>query len=53
MEPPRPGIGGVVAGAPFRIEGLEVVREEGKDVRDACRSRVLVALPIVPLVEGR
>lgn len=35
MEPLRPGIGGVVVGAPLRIEGLEGVREDGKDDSEA------------------
>ena len=38
---------------PFRIEGFEGVRDEGKDERDPCRLRVLLAVPLVPLVEGR
>lgn len=35
MEPLRPGIGGVAVGAPLRIEGLEGVRDEGKDDSEA------------------
>ena len=31
MEPLRPGIGGVVVGTPLRIEGLDGVRDDGKD----------------------
>ena len=38
---------------PFRIEGFEGVRDEGKDERDPCRLSVLLAVPLVPLVEGR
>lgn len=53
MEPLRAGIGGVVVGAPLRIEGLEGVRDDGKEDSEAWRSRVLVVLLVVPLVEGR
>ena len=34
IDPPRLGCGGVVVGAPFRIDGLEGVREAGKEDRD-------------------
>lgn len=40
-------------GTPLRIEGIEGVREEGNDDRDACRVRLLLALATVPFVEGR
>lgn len=35
MEPLRPSMGGVVVGAPLRIEGLEGVRDDGKDDSEA------------------
>ena len=40
-------------GMPLRIEGIEGVREEGNDDKDACRVRLLLALGAVPFVEGR
>ena len=51
---PRCGRGGwLVVGIPFRIDGLEGVRDEGKDESDSCRLRLLLMVPVVPLVEGR
>lgn len=35
------------------MEGFEGVREDGKDEREAWRSRALWLLPVVPLVGGR
>lgn len=40
-------------GAPLRIEGIEGVREEGNEDKDACRVRFVFALVAVPFVEGR
>ena len=40
-------------GMPLRIEGFDGVRDEGKEERDPCRLRLLLAVPLVPLVEGR
>lgn len=40
-------------GTPLRMEGIEGVREEGKEDKDACRVRFVLALAVVPLVEGR
>lgn len=51
---PRRGKGGcIVVGMPLRIEGFDGVRDEGKDESEPCRFRLLVAVPLVPLVEGR
>lgn len=38
---------------PLRMEGIEGVREEGNEDKDACRVRLLLALGAVPFVEGR
>ena len=46
------GRGGAMP-VPLRIEGLEGVRVEGKEDREVWRLRIVFALPIVPLVEGR
>lgn len=35
------------------MEGIEGVRDEGNDDKEACRVRLLLALAVVPLVEGR
>lgn len=48
----RWGRGGAAL-APLRIEGLDGVRVEGKDDREVWRFRMVFALPVVPLVEGR
>jgi hypothetical protein len=40
-------------GIPFRIEGIDGVRDEGKEDNDACRLRLLLPLAVVPLVDGR
>lgn len=42
----------MVVGRPFLIEGFEGVRDEGKEDREPCRLRLLLAVPLVPLVEG-
>ena len=46
------GRGGPVA-VPLRLKGLEEVRVEGKEDREAWRLRMVFALPVVPLVDGR
>ena len=53
IESSRPGCGGVVVGTPLRMEGFEGVREDGKEDSEAWRSRTLLVLPVVPLVDGR
>lgn len=40
-------------GMPLRMDGIEGVREDGKEDKEACRFRLLLPLAIVPLVEGR
>lgn len=40
-------------GMPLRIEGIEGVREEGNEDKEACRVRLLLAPGAVPFVEGR
>lgn len=40
-------------GKPLRMEGIDGVREEGKEDKDACRVRLLFALVAVPFVVGR
>jgi hypothetical protein len=40
-------------GIPLRMEGIEGVREDGKEDKDVFRFRLLLPLAIVPLVEGR
>lgn len=42
----------VAVGMPLCMEGFEGVRE-GKEDKDACRLRLLLALATVPLVDGR
>lgn len=53
IEPRRGTGGGFEVGTPFRIEGFDGVRDEGKDESEPCRLRLLLAVPLVPLVEGR
>ncbi len=48
----RCGKGGAML-VPLRIEGLDGVRVEGNEDREVWRFRMVFALPVVPLVEGR
>ena len=54
IEPRRGTGGGFAVGMPFRIEGFDGVRDEGKEESEPCRLRLLLAVPLLPpLVEGR
>jgi len=54
IEPRRGTGGGFAVGIPFRIEGFDGVRDEGKEESEPCRLRLLLAVPLLPpLVEGR
>lgn len=54
IEPRRGSGGGFAVGIPFRIEGLDGVRDEGNEESEPCRLRLVLAVPLLPpLVEGR
>lgn len=38
---------------PLCMEGFDGVRVEGKDDKEVWRLRLMLVLPVVPLVEGR
>lgn len=51
---PRWGRGGwFPVGMPFLIEGVDGVRDDGKEEREPCLPMLLLVVPVVPLVEGR